>query len=200
MKGLHDFIIELKEPLKDTFKTENGTELYAHKDFSVDRLSNRVAKVISVPEFYDTDIVEGDEVLFEPTILYRQTHQGVRQDFQSYVDKKDMLFRLTPNMVICYRKNADDAWKGHGTNLLVQPIKEHSLPITSSVLYIPETVKETKYKKDRVILLYPNKEIEEHGAEKGDEVLINPQGGVKFWLNGHEHWWLRTKDIWGKVG
>lgn len=197
MQSLHDFIIELPKPLNETFKTENGVELYAHQDFSVDRLSNRVAKVVSVPLMGDTPIKEGYQVMFEPTILYKQIYKGVKQDYTHYVDKTNKLFRLTPNMIVLYRKDENDEWKGHGENLLLKPIEQKELPITSSVLIIPETVKETKYKKDRMELLYSNTAIEELGAKKGDEVIINPiMTGVKFWIEGVEFRWLRVKDVW----
>ena len=70
MIGLHEFIIEL-QPLNETFKTESGVELYGHKDFAVDRLSNRIGKVISVPVFQETIIKEGDEVMIEPSVFHK---------------------------------------------------------------------------------------------------------------------------------
>lgn len=196
MKSLHDYIIELPKPLNETFKTEQGNEFYAHQDFSVDRLSNRIATVTSTPLFVDTPIQVGYQVMFEPTILYKQIYQGVKQDYTHYVDKSQKLFRITPGMIVLYRKDENDTWKGYGQNVLVKPIEENSIPITSSVLIIPETVKETKYKKERVKLLYANESIEALGAKAGDEVIINPKGGVKFWIEGKEHWWLMNRHIW----
>lgn len=200
MQGLHDFIIELKKPLNDTFTTENGNEFYAHKDFSVDRLSNRIAKVVSTPLFYKTPIEAGYEVMIEPTILYKQIFQKQKQDYTAFVDKKKMHFRVTPNMIVLYRKSKDKPWQGHGENILVQPIEETELPVTSDILIIPKTVKESRYKKDRVIMLYANKDIEDYGAKPGDEVIINPKGGIKFWLEGKEHWWLKNRHVWGVAG
>lgn len=196
MKGLHDFIIELKKPLNDTFKTESGAEFYANKDFSVDRLSNRVAKVVSVPLFLESEIKDGYEVMIEPTILHKQIFQGVKQDYTSYVDRSKMHFRVTPNMIVLYRKDANTEWRGFGKNVLVEPIKQETAQVKSSVLIIPETVNETKYKKERVKLIYANTTIEERGAKQGDEVIIDPLGGIKFWIDGKEFWWLMNNHVW----
>lgn len=199
MQSLHDFIIELPKPLNETFKTENGTELFAHQDFSVDRLSNRVAKVKSVPLFMDCPIEEGDEVMFEPTILYKQIYQGVKQDYTHYIDKSQKLFRITPNMIVLYRKDEHDEWKGFGQNLLVEPVETKTTPVISGLI-IPENAQGPKYEKERVRLLYPNKDIEALGVTKGDAVIKDPSlDGVKFWIDGKEYRWLRTKDIWAKA-
>lgn len=200
MQSLHDFIIELPKPLNETFKTESGTEIYAHKDFSVDRLSNRIAKVVGTPIYYDSPIKEGYEVMFEPTILYKQIYKGVTQDYTHYVDKSQKLFRITPNMIVLYRKDEDECWKGFADNLLVAPIEETETVVTSSVLIIPETAKVAKHKKDKVLVVYANKNVEELGVNDGDEVYKNPTiDGVKFWIDGKEFRWIRTKDVWAKA-
>lgn len=200
MKALHEFIIELPKPLNDTFTTEGGIELYADKDFSVDRLSNRVAKVISIPSYVDTPIKPGYEIMFEPTILYKQIFKKVKQDYTSYVDRKKGWFRLTPNMIILYRKDENDQWKGSGQNLMVQPIKVETPKVESEHLIIPKTVNAQKFHKEKVIMLYSNKQVQELGVNNGDTVFIDPRGGVKFYLEGQEHWWLRTKDIFAIAG
>lgn len=200
MRALHEYIIELPKPLNDTFITENGVELYANADFSTDRLSNRIAKVISVPEYAKSDIKEGYQVMFEPTILYKQIFQKKKTGFANYVDQKKGWFRLTPNMIVLYRKDENDTWKGAGQNLLVKPIKVEEPKIKSKHLIIPDSVNSEKYHKEKVILLYSNQELNELGANNGDEVIIDPRGGVKFWLEGKEHWWIRTKDVFAKAG
>jgi len=195
MKGLHDFIIELKNPLNATFKTESGVELYANENFSVDRLSNRVAKVISAPIFVDTPIKDGYEVMIEPTILYKQSYKGVRQHYTSLIDNDNMWFKVTPNMIILYRKNENEEWRGYLKNVMVEQIKEEEGPIISKYIIHPESAKKT-FKKGRARLLYSNVELEGYGAKSGDELIINPLGGVNFWIEGKPYWWLRNVDVW----
>jgi len=45
---------------------------------------------------------------------------------------------------------------------------------------------------------FVNSEINELGVENGDILYINKLGGVKYWLNGEEFWWMRNKDIYAK--
>ena len=97
-------------------------------------------------------------------------------------------------MIVLYRKDKDDAWKGYLKNILVEPIEEQEEKITSTFIIIPEA--KTKYKKDRVRLLYNNTELEGYGANQGDELVINPIGGVPFWIDGKEFWWIRNVDVY----
>jgi co-chaperonin GroES (HSP10) len=197
MKSMTKFIIELKEPLKETFKTESGLELWANKDFSVDRLSNRIAKVVSAPLKHDSVIKEGYEVMFEPTILYKQIYQGWTQHYTALVDQKNMLFELAPSMIILYRATKNEEWKGYMGNCLLEPIKDE-VP-KSSFLILPDNHVST-YKKGKAIVKYSNTELDELGVLEGDEVLIgtefiNGANGVKFWIDGKEYWWVRNCDI-----
>lgn len=194
MKALRDFIIKLDKPLNETFKTENGTELFAHADFSVDRLSNRIAKVIATPLYFDSPIQKGYEVMIEPTILYKQIYKGIKQDYNHFIDKDNMLFKVTPNMIILYRKDENDGWKGHLKNLMVEQIPEDE-PVIKTSLLLPK-MSEQKFKKGRAKALYVNEEIKEWGVNEGDELVINPNGGVNFWLNGKHYWWIRNRDTY----
>lgn len=197
MTGLRDFIIKLDKPLNETFKTESGLELHGHADFSVDRLSNRVAKVMATPLFVDTPIKKGYEVMIEPTILYKQSYQGVKQHYTSLIDKDEMLFKVTPNMIILYREHESDEWKGHLQNLMVEQIKEDE-PVIKTSLIIPENVT-PKFKKGRAKALYINQTLKERGIKIGDELLIHPRGGVNFWLDGKHYWWIRSKDVFATI-
>lgn len=198
MKALHEYIIELKNPLNDTFKTESGVELYAHKEFSVDRLSNRIAKVVSTPLLHNTPIEVGYEVMIEPTILYKQIFQKEKQGYTNLIDRDQMHFNVTPNMIVLYRKDENDTWKGYLKNVMLEPIEETEKPIKSNFLYIPES-NQKKYKKERAKVLYGNQILEEQGAKNGDEVIINPMGGVNFWMDGKEYWWVRNTEVLGVV-
>lgn len=195
MKGLKEFIIKLEKPLNETFKTESGIEMYADKDFSVDRLSNRVATVKAVPIFVDTPVKVGYEVMIEPTILYKQVHRGVRQGYTSLIDVDDNLFKITPNMVILYRETKDDTWKGHLQNLMIEQIEEEQVVVKTSLL-LPDNAK-PKYKKGVAKVLYVNQELKETGIENGDMIYIVKSGGVNFWLEGKHYWWVRSRDVYG---
>lgn len=195
MKALQEFIIKLDKPLNDTFKTEAGIELYGHKDFSVDRLSNRIAKVIATPLWHETPIKAGYEVMIEITILYKQSYRGIKQGYTSLIDTDNMLFRITPSMIVLYREDEKSEWKGYLKNVMVERIKENTPKINTNLI-IPDNAKDT-YKKEYVKLLYGNNELKEMGVENGDEILINPMGGVDFWIDGKHYWWMRSVDVYG---
>lgn len=200
MKGIKDFIIKLDKPLNDSFTTEGGTEIYAHKDFSVDRLSNRIAIVKAVPIFIETPVKVGYEVMIEPTILYKQIYRGVKQSYTSLIDPDDNLFKVTPNMIILYRETKNDTWKGHLQNCIIEPIKEHVEKSKSSLIILPDNMIKVGNKKGRGIIKYINKTLNELGTSVGDEVFItndhiNNASGVKFWIDGKEFWWVRNRDI-----
>src|SRR5690606_8011727 len=102
---------------------------------------------------------------------------------------KEMLFRLDPNMIILYRENSDSEWKGHLENCMLEPIQNNKEKVVSSFIIVPESSIPT-YEKERAILKYANQELIDLGANNGDEVIIHPAGGVKFWIEGKEYWWI----------
>jgi len=195
MKGLHDYIIEIKEPFKESFKTESGLELYANKRFSADRLSNRIGKVIATPLFFEGVIEEGYEVLIDATILYEQIFNKKVQESIHLLDKDKMLYKIDPNLIVLYRENKDAEWKGFLRSLLVEPIKKEKEKLTSSLIILPDETDEFDKNKAKVTVC--NDEILEMGVLKGDTIAIEDLG-IPFWLDGKEYWWIKTEDILGK--
>ena len=193
MTGLHDFIIEMDVEFNETFKTEGGFEFYMNQKISQDKLSNRFGRVVSTPVFHDTEIEPGDEVLFDPTILYKQIYVYGTPDSPDLMDKEKKWYKIHPKGIVLYRKPGSEEWKGHLENSLVEPIMEEE-PVVSSVILAPE--KKTGFVKGRARALFMNRDIE---AEKGDLLVINPNGGLPYWINGKEYWWIRNQDIHGRI-
>lgn len=196
MKGIHDYIVEIKEPFKDTFKTEGGLELYANKDFSAERLSNRIGIIKATPHLFKGIIKEGYQVLIDPTILYEQIYRGVKQESIHLLDREKMLFKIEPKLIILFRENENEEWKGFLNNLLAEPIIKNTKEITSEYIFTVEVKEE--FIKGKAIVKYCNEEVKELGISKNDTIAINPFGGLSFWLNGKEYWWLRTNDVLAK--
>ena len=193
MKGLHDFIIELKTDFNETFKTENGVELYGNKDLSPERMSNRVAKVVNTPILHETEIQKGFEILIDPSILYKQIYREVKQESIHLMDKEKGYYKLDPKEIVLFRKDSNSEWKGYLNNSLVEPIKEDQDEIKSSLIIMP---KKSGYKKGRAKAFCMNDNID---VKKGQELLINNNGGVPFWIDGKEYWWIRNIDIYATV-
>ena len=123
MKGTKNFIIQLDEIYSETFKTKGGLEIFGNVDFTTERQSNRVAKVVGIPALYNTEIKEGYEVLIDASPFYRQIYQGTKQWYQNLVDEDKNQFYLEKDMIICYRENEKADWKGFFKNCLVKKLK-----------------------------------------------------------------------------
>jgi len=193
MRGTKDFIVELKEAYSETFTTENGLKIYGNVDFTSERQSNRIAKVIGLPGLYKTDIKEGFEVLIDASPIYRQIYNGVKQWYQNVVDEKKGLFHLDKMLIICYRENKESDWIGFGENSLAKPILEDQIEHKTSLI-LPVNVSQKKFT-GRVEIKNSNKELNNLGVKNGDTVFINILGGIKYWLNGEEFWWIRNTDV-----
>lgn len=193
MKGLHDFIVKIDVEFHDTFKTEGGLELYANKDISAERVSNRFGKIVNTPVFHDTIIKPGYQVMIDPTILYKQTYRHIKQDSIHLMDKEEGLYKLDPKEIILYRESENHQWKGYGQNNLVEPVKGVSKTVKSDFIYIPE--KPADFIKGKAKALFMNDNID---AKKGDELIISKDGGLPYWIEGKEFWWIRNIDIYAK--
>jgi len=195
MQGIHDYILEIKEPFKDTFKTASGVELYANKRFSADRLSNRIGKVMATPLFFEGIIEVGYEVLVDASILYEQIYNGKVQESIHLLDKDKMLFKIDPKLIVLYRENPQEQWKGFLDSILVEPIKKASKSLKSSLIIIPD--EEIEFEKTKATVTICNSELSEFGIVKNDTIAIKPLG-IPFWLDGKEFWWLKNDDVLGR--
>jgi co-chaperonin GroES (HSP10) len=198
MKGINDYIIEIKNPFKETITTKGGLELYANKDFSADKLSNRIGIVKETPFSIQNSEIEIDfEVLIDPTILYEQIYRGIKQESIHLLDRDKMLFKIEPKLIVLYRKDKDSEWIGFLENCLCEPILKEKKEITKGLILLED--EKDEFLKDRVIVKYINQGLKDLGIEVGDTVAINKQGGIVFWLDGIEYWWLRVSDIIAKL-
>ena len=194
MKGITNFIIEVVNPYNDTFKTESGLELHANVDFSADRLSNRIAKVTNAPLLHDNEIKQGYEVLFDPSMFRKQIYRGVKQEYQNAVDESKNLYFIDPDLIICYRKTKEDKWTAYRDNCIVEPIyKTDSTDLSALV----EVTKEKQFSGIAKIV-YVNKKLKDLDIQENDNIVMNPKGGIPYWLDGKEYWQTITGYIYAK--
>lgn len=198
MKGTKDFIIQIDNPYSETFKTEGGVELYGNVDFTTERQSNRIAKVVGIPSLYESEIKVGFEVLIDASPLYRQIYEGTKQYYQNIVDARDNIFHLPKDMIVCYREKQNSDWIGFGENSLAEPLFE-AQKVERKIetnLILPETVTTPKYN-GKVKIHYTNSDLKKEGVANGDTVYMNSIGGVDYWLDGKLFWWVRNRDLIG---
>lgn len=192
MKGTSKFIIELNEVYSETFKTSGGIEIFGNVNFTTERQSNRIVKVIGIPGLYATEIKEGYELLIDASDFYRQIYNGSKQWYQNIVDEERNLFHIEKDMIICYRADKDSEWKGFLDNSLVLPILEEKK--IASTLHLPGTVSQAVFR-GKVKMSCSNAALNALGVENGHTLFMDLRGGVKYWFEGIEYWWVRNRDL-----
>jgi co-chaperonin GroES (HSP10) len=191
MKGISHFIIEVKNPFKDTIEV-GAVKLFVDKKISRDRASNRFGKIISLPVFgKETILKEGYEIIFDATILYQQIYKEGVQESIHLVNKEKSWYKIESDLIILYRKNESAAWKGYKDNLMVSFIKEES-KVFSGILTGPA---KEKLVKGKAIVKYNNDFLEEQGVINGQEIFINPSCGIPFFFKKETVYWIRSKDV-----
>lgn len=195
MQGLTEYIIEIKQAFKDKIKTDSGLELHLDARHSPTLASNKNGKVVSTPLLSETSIQVGDDVIIDPTAVFNRRYRGIDEDSNFLVDKEKGWYRLTPELILLYRKDSDDKWKANGNNVFVEPIEKASETPKSSLIIMPE---ETKgYVEGEAILKFPNKSLEDEGLIEDDYLYIRKERDIEYKLDGKTYWWIRDVDVLG---
>lgn len=197
MQHIYNYIIKISNELNDTFKTETGLELYGHKDFNIDRLSNRYATIIGHPLLFDGKILdEGTKVLIDPSVYYHSTHGD--DDTKSYttntIDIKNGIYAIEPQNIIAYKQN--DTWVGYLDNFIGKCVieKTDDKVLGSIIIETGKNIKTNKY-----YVISSNEFLEDNDVKVGDVLYMQPNYGVSLWLDGKEHTWLRGTDVLAKL-
>ena len=197
MKHIYNYIIKISNELNDTFKTESGLELYGHKDFNKDRLSNRYATVMSQPILFDGELIEeGTEVLIDPSTYYHSTHgeDDIKQYTTNTIDMKAGIYAIEPQNIVLYKQ--DNTWRGYMDNFLGECVEEkkEDTVIGSFIVEVGQ-----KVKTDTFDVIYTNKFLDDNEVSEGDRLYMKPKHGVSVWVDGKEKTWLRGVDVLGKT-
>lgn len=195
MQGIKEFIVHVDKAFND--EVDFGKmKLFVDKRISRDRASNRYGTIVSSPIFSNEDsIPAGTEVVFDATILYEQIYKEGVQESIFLVDKENSYYRVEPSLIILYRANKNEEWKGYKNNLMVELIKEIQPEKTGSI-FIPTTTSKTLKNKAKII--YTNEELLEMGVYPGDEVFIRPDYVIPFYFKEKTLQWIRTNDVLAK--
>lgn len=121
MRSLINFIIEPIGGRYNNVKNIDGKELLLNTELQNHNYSNRIARVLSVPEIADTDIKEGDEIIVHHNVFRRfRDIRGNEKNSKSYY--KDDIYFAAEDQVYAYKRGSDWAsCKGYN---FVKPIKE----------------------------------------------------------------------------
>lgn len=201
MQGITEFIVEIKEPVKESIKI-GGTEIFVDGSYDQTKYSNRIGKVISTPIGYETPIKVGDEVLIVHTVLMSQTYQGKQHDPVFLVDKSKGYYRLTNELIVMYRPCINSEWKCNWIHVMVSPIAAEKEDFKIGSFYLGMDSYDTDvecntmgFLKQEGHIKYLNKELKDAGVKVGDKVHFEEHGDYEFNLDGEVVYCMDNRDI-----
>lgn len=187
MKAYKDFIVHIPQRFNDTFKTENGVEIYADRQFSPKLVANTIITVVETPMNYEGPIAKGDTLFIDPTVVFSQLYQNTgEQESQYLIDREKKLYKVDPSLLIAYRKR-EESWVGFGNNVLVERLKE--VAEGSAFLYAPGATVKPSEDRGEVRVTNPDSSVKE-----GDVILFDPSFAVDIKMGNESLVWLREKD------
>ena len=193
MQSLRNFIIKVDVDFNEKYTTKGGLDLYAHKRFSGEQLSNKTAIVLSNPKFSKENetIPENSEILIDPTIFYQQNYNNSGdQDHPYVIDRNKGIYQISPSMVVMWRENPEKPWKGFSENLLIEVNREITDEVKSNNL-----VSEINKVEEKTFVKYSNSIIEQSGVKSGSEVVVRKEFGVPYTLVDRGYRWYKNNDI-----
>lgn len=194
MKVLNFIIVEVEEAYNNEIELNSGVKLTVNTTIESVEHINRVAKVVSAPEF--TILQEGDEVIIHHNICrLRNGVKGEKVYSNYHLEGNKYFVPLTE--VFMYRRDSD--WISIDPYCFVKPIKIEGQE--SSFIYIPDEFKEGHKGNERHvgILEYPNKQLIEEGYKKGDKIIFSKNSEYEFNIDGTIMYKMSSKDILAKI-
>jgi len=194
MKSIHNYIVENKKAIVDTFTTASGTTIYVDSKFDKEKGTNCICDVKEVPALGETIIKSGYQVFIDPTIFYSNHYdKGGEIDNPNIIDKKNGLYSITNEMIILYREDEKSEWKGFGENFIAEPITEEEVKTSAAGIILD--IEKPKVLQDRAIAKILNPEIESEGLNIGDTVLLQNNLFVSIYLDNKTMYWVRNRYI-----
>ena len=191
MQAFNDYIIQIEKDFNDTIKV-GEVDLYLDKKMSSLRAANRVGKVVKLPINKEAAVAVGDEVVFDPTILFAGVIHETEQDSPYLIDKDKGWYRLPFDLLVLFRKKATDQWQTTEDLILLKPLDEQK-KLTSSFLEIVSLKNEKTPNMAEVV--FSNPSFEEQGVQIGDKIALAPNLHISYWLDEEEYWCVHKRNI-----
>ena len=190
MKTFNFFVVELKQLINDTIKTDSGLELYIDTRFEMGEFEYRITEgpVVAAPFKYDTGVEPGDTLYFHHLVVM-QGGQPLTGDDDHYIVKYDP--EAINSQAIAFKSKDTGEIKTLGGWTLLEAVEEEE-EITSDLI---ETValKEKLPTKGR--LVYGNEETEYMGLNPGDVVGFAKNRDYRIKIEGKEYYRTRAEDL-----
>jgi co-chaperonin GroES (HSP10) len=178
--GVFDFIVE---PVGSRYENSidiDGKELIVNTKIESFKSVSNMAKVVSVPLAYKTDIKVGDTVIIHHNVFRRfYDIKGKQKNSRSYF-REDLYF-CSSDQIYLYK--TDTEWKSFGDRCFIKPLKNI------------DHLKLDKECKLIGILKYGNDSLKELKINPGDLVGYTPFGEFEFIIDGQRLYCMKSNDI-----
>ena len=180
MKSVFNFIVT---PLGDRYDNSidvNGKELIINTKIETFKAVNNLAKVVSIPMAFETDIKVGDTVVIHHNVFRRfYGTKGEQKNSRSYFTED--LYFCDVDQIYLYK--TDTEWKTFGDRCFIKPIKN------------TDYLKLDKEQKHIGILKYGNSSLDELKINPGDLVGYKPFGEFEFIVDDQRLYCMKSNDI-----
>jgi hypothetical protein len=180
MRSVFDFIVKpLGDKYSNTVKV-GDQELVVNTKIEDFKFVNRLAEVLEIPLFVNTDIKKGDIVVIHQNV-FRTFYdmKGRKKESKSYF--RDGLYFASIDQMYMYKR--DSNWKTIGDRCFVQPIKNI------------DNLKLEKEQELIGILTYGNNSLNELKITPGDIVGFKPTREWEFLIDGKRLYCMESNDI-----
>ena len=180
MRSVFDFIVKpLGDKYSNTVKV-GDQELVVNTKIEDFKFVNRLAEVLEIPLFVNTDIKKGDIVVIHQNV-FRTFYdmKGRKKESKSYF--RDGLYFASIDQMYMYKR--DGNWKTIGDRCFVQPIKNI------------DNLKLEKEQELIGILTYGNNSLNELKITPGDVVGFKPTREWEFLIDGKRLYCMESNDI-----
>jgi hypothetical protein len=178
--GVFDFIVK---PVGSRYENSidiDGKELIVNTKIESFKSVSNMAKVVSVPLAYKTDIKVGDTVIIHHNVFRRfYDIKGKQKNSRSYF-REDLYF-CSSDQIYLYK--TDTEWKSFGDRCFIKPLKNI------------DHLKLDKECKLIGILKYGNDSLKELKINPGDLVGYTPFGEFEFIIDGQRLYCMKSNDI-----
>lgn len=180
MKSVFSFIVTPVGQRYDNSIDVNGKELIINTKIETFKAVNNLAKVVSTPMAFKTDIKVGDTVVIHHNVFRRfYGMKGEQKNSRSYFTED--LYFCDADQIYLYK--TDTEWKTFGDRCFVKPIK--------NIDYL----KLDKEQKHIGILKYGNSSLDELKINPGDLIGYKPFGEFEFIVDDQRLYCMKSNDI-----
>ena len=189
MKTVGVFIVKVEKPIKDTFTTKGGLELYIDTKFNEFEYRQTAGEVLSPPLRLNTGVSVGDTLYFHHLVVVEKGQRVTGTDDQ-YIVKCDPTYTIG-NQAIAYKsKETGEITPLFGWTLL-RPYEQDNNEESGLIQVV--SLKEKPV--TRGVVAFDCPAIQELGIKVGDVVGFAKNMDYRVDIDGEELYRVRAEDL-----